>query len=63
MKLRDLLAITEGFEDKLEAAKEKALKNGKKVKDTDEKDKKPLVRKVSGMFYGGSKQKDIDQSE
>lgn len=63
MKLRDLLDLAEGFEDRLEAARDRALKNGKKIKDTGESEKKSPVRKVSGKAYGGSKQKDTDASE
>jgi hypothetical protein len=47
---------TEGIEDKIEAAREKAAAKGK-IKDK-EPEKKSAVRKVAGKAYGGSKQKD-----
>ena len=55
--------VTEGIEDKLAAAREKAAAKGK-IKDKEEKASSP-VRKVAGKAYGGSKQKDdqeVDES-
>lgn len=54
--IRKAAGLQESFEDRLEAAREKARAKGK-LKDEEEK-KPAAVRKVSGSSYGGSKQKE-----
>jgi hypothetical protein len=48
--------VSEGIEDKLEAARERAAAKGRTVKGGEEE--KSSVRKVAGHAYGGSKAKD-----
>lgn len=56
-KQKDDKEVDEGIEDRIEAAREKAKAKGK-IKDGEQAEKKPAVRKVAGKAYGGSKQKD-----
>lgn len=59
--IRKVAGLQESFEDRLEAAREKARAKGK-LKDEEEK-KPAAVRKVQGSSYGGSKQKEEASDE